>query len=282
MAFLRALARHGVARQAAFEAGIDFTTAYARRKRDADFSAAWREAAAEGETARSKEEESRSQGLLDDITNRGSREEQLRTLSGEGPQLVKAAHGRWSARREAAFLAELAASANVRSAAAAAGISTAAIYQRRLKQPGFAQASDGAIQVGRARLEALLLEAAERQFDPAVADLAGELPPVSTAEAIRLLSLTRPRADPGAKAAPPAAPAWPKVDDDVIIARLEKGLKRYAPPPGEQGKIHELVVVTEEEPERLSAATVGLCCPHCDGIVQVRYDESSDAWNWPR
>src|SRR5438045_2522311 len=39
--FLRALARTGVAREAAKDAGIDHSTAYERRKAHADFAADW-------------------------------------------------------------------------------------------------------------------------------------------------------------------------------------------------------------------------------------------------
>ena len=282
VAFLRGLARHGIARQAAFEAGVDYTTAYARRKRHGEFSEAWRRAAAEGTAARLKTEEDRSGHILHEVTALHSEEANVRTSRSTGPQLVKPATGRWSARREASFLAELASSANVRRAAAAAGVSTAAIYHRRLKHAGFALAWDGAIQVGRARLEALLLEAAERQFDPVLADLEGEFPPVSTAEAIRLLSLTGRRADAAAKDAASATVKRPEIDDEAIIAKLEKGLKRYAPPHGEEGSVRDLIVVTEEEREELAKATVSLCCPHCESAVRVRLHERSDAWTWPR
>src|SRR5688572_3262842 len=42
--FLRALAGCGEVRRAAAMAGVDFTTAYARRKTHADFAEGWREA----------------------------------------------------------------------------------------------------------------------------------------------------------------------------------------------------------------------------------------------
>ena len=42
--FLRALERGGDVRRAAFEVGVDHTTAYNRRKVHADFAAAWAEA----------------------------------------------------------------------------------------------------------------------------------------------------------------------------------------------------------------------------------------------
>lgn len=61
------------------------------------------------------------------------------------------ATGRWSQEAEARFLGELAATANVRAAAAAAGFSTTAIYKRRAAWPGFSAAWDAALDQGYAR-----------------------------------------------------------------------------------------------------------------------------------
>jgi hypothetical protein len=61
------------------------------------------------------------------------------------------ATGRWSQEAEARFLGELAATANVRAAAAAAGFSTTAIYKRRTAWPGFGAAGDAALDQGYAR-----------------------------------------------------------------------------------------------------------------------------------
>ncbi len=69
-------------------------------------------------------------------------------------------NGRWNDEAEERFLEELAASCNVRAAAAAAGFSTTAVYQRRMRWPGFARAWAEAVDQGYARLEAMLVEQA--------------------------------------------------------------------------------------------------------------------------
>lgn len=77
-----------------------------------------------------------------------------------GKAQVIRATGRWSQAAEARFLGELAATANVRAAAAAAGFSTTAIYKRRAAWPGFRTAWDAALDQGYARIEALLIAGA--------------------------------------------------------------------------------------------------------------------------
>ena len=190
--FLAALARTGNVRVSSAEAGVDFSTAYARRQRDAGFRAAW------AEVVRAREA-----GALRDGLSTGSippQDERVReelvvrcSSTGAAPKLVRAGAGRWSTGREERFIVSLATSANVRRAAAAAGISTQAVYKRRLKQPGFAAAWDAAIEVGKARIEAYLVEAADRTFDPETlgdAVFGGDaLPKISVAEAIHILRL---------------------------------------------------------------------------------------------
>ena len=74
-------------------------------------------------------------------------------------QVIRAT-ARWSQEAEAAFLAELAATANVTAAAAAAGFSTPAIYKRRAAWPAFRAAWEAALDQGYARIEALLIAGA--------------------------------------------------------------------------------------------------------------------------
>ncbi|HEU4705225.1 MAG TPA: hypothetical protein VFS45_05930, partial [Sphingomicrobium sp.] len=95
--------------------------------------------------------------------------------------------GRWSAAAEKRFFAALADRANVRDAAAAAGFSTNAIYARRARRPEFRRAWEAAVETGKARLQMLLMDAAERAFDPALIDVPDEAPKVSVAEALNIL-----------------------------------------------------------------------------------------------
>ena len=101
------------------------------------------------------------------------------------------------------FLDMLAATANVRRAAAAAGATPQGFYARRRRDDGFRMAWDAALESGRARLEALLLARAIHRFDPEEVDrgdaergtaergaLADD-PPMTVDEAMRLLAMAR-------------------------------------------------------------------------------------------
>ena len=191
--FLDALARTGNVRIAAAEAGVDYTSAYARRQRDAGFAEAWAGVLREREAGESEypltplacgESPSPSKGrggLGEEFVVRGST---------AGPaQIVRAGAGRWSAARETRFFVALAECANVRRAAAAAGVSSQAIYARRLKDRGFRAQWDAAIEAGKARLETYLIEAADRTFDPETLPVGDGLPRVSVAEALAILRL---------------------------------------------------------------------------------------------
>lgn len=84
----------------------------------------------------------------------------------DGGKVVAAGQSRRSKRSEEAFLIELTATGSVRMAARAAGFSTAALYKRRLKDRHFCAAWDAAVEAGKARVQAYLVEAATRTFDP--------------------------------------------------------------------------------------------------------------------
>lgn len=112
--------------------------------------------------------------------------------------------GRLTGEQEDAFLDMLAASANVRLSARAAGASVQGFYARRLRDARFREAWAAAAECGRERLSLMLVEAACRRFDPE-GDLrmrrelglvgGGEgqegLTPVSVDETIRILGIGR-------------------------------------------------------------------------------------------
>jgi hypothetical protein len=77
----------------------------------------------------------------------------------------------------------------VKRAAAAAGVSTNAVYARRMKQPLFRAKWDAVLQTGRAAIEMKLVEAANKSFDPEEIDTGGVEPKVSVAEAIRIVQM---------------------------------------------------------------------------------------------
>ncbi|HEU4956150.1 MAG TPA: hypothetical protein VFT40_00835, partial [Sphingomicrobium sp.] len=106
-------------------------------------------------------------------------------------KLVKASEARWGKAAEEAFLVELTVSGSVRLAAKAAGFSTQALYKQRIKDRRFAAAWDAAIETGKARVQAYLVEAATRTFDPDELPIAGEhdIPKVTIGEAINIAKL---------------------------------------------------------------------------------------------
>lgn len=110
-------------------------------------------------------------------------------LVGGGAQVKRAGHDRWSQAKEKLFFDELAATANVKRAAAAAGVSTNAVYARRMKQPLFRAKWEAVLETGRAAIEMKLVEAANKSFDPDEIDVEGVEPKVSVAEAIRIVQL---------------------------------------------------------------------------------------------
>ena len=202
--FLRALERSGEARRAAEEAGIDHTTAYNRRRAHPEFAAAWADAlvrfvANEGENAEQTFEALRaSLGKLplSPLAPDRVRDESPSPARGEGLILqpgadgVRAARsgaGRWTAAAEKRFFCALADQANVRRAAAIAGFSTNAIYARRARRPEFRRLWEAAVETGKARLQMLLMDVAEKAFDPERLDVAEEPPQVSVAEALNIL-----------------------------------------------------------------------------------------------
>lgn len=106
-------------------------------------------------------------------------------------RIVRTAGYRWSAAAEAVFLEELAATANVRAAAEAAGFSTPAIYKRRMKEVGFAARWQAALEQGVARIEMALVHSAAASMEglPVAGD--HPIPAMSVADALNVLRLHR-------------------------------------------------------------------------------------------
>jgi hypothetical protein len=185
-AFLRALKRTGNVRAAAFEAGVDPGTAYDHRAKDAGFRAAWAGALkAFGAAERKK-------ALTPTLSpnGRGGKEELVLRRGKDGDRLVRAAPGRWSRRLEESFLDGLEQSGCVRTAAAAAGISTNALYRRRDRYPEFRARWDERVGRFREQLPAMLDAAAVTSLSPepegAKRRGRARLPPVSVDQAIRI------------------------------------------------------------------------------------------------
>jgi hypothetical protein len=106
-------------------------------------------------------------------------------------KVIRTTGARWSQAAERVFLEELAATCNVTAASAAAGFSTTAIYKRRMRWPGFAEAWDEALEQGYVRIETMLVEAATDSLSrqPIAGDR--EAPAMSVDQAMNLLRLHR-------------------------------------------------------------------------------------------
>lgn len=172
-------------------------------------------------------------------TGRGVRQDK------NGKAQVIRATGRWSQEAEARFLGELAATANVRAAAAAAGFSTTAIYRRRGQWPGFRAAWDAALDQGYARIEALLIAGACDALSGAGAVAGADGPPLAVApmsvdQAMNLLRLHRASARGGAPQrydarAKPADVAAVRASILRKVAAIERADARAAVVRGEAG-----------------------------------------------
>jgi len=212
--FLRALARLGNVRAAAEAAGVDHTTAYGLRKRDAGFAAKWEEARAKAQEAppppcrrrllRAGSGSRHAPGMPRRLhpPPRAGEELIARYSKRHGVQMVRVGPGRWSPKVEAVYLAHLRTTGCLRRAAAGVGFSTTAVDYRRKRYPAFAAQCDAALEESFVQLRSFVAAAGIASFDPFPEPLPEgvELPKVTVAEAISILRLK------GASGAPGTGP----------------------------------------------------------------------------
>jgi hypothetical protein len=244
--FLRELGRSGSVARAAEAGGIDRSSAYQLRRRNAAFAASWdralegaRETLREVSPSRSREgpgegESSRTDTGFSSQTHThprplpqaggGSRQptprdhEIVRASKAGRPCIARVGPGRWSARSERAFLAELTATANVKAAARAAGVSAQAAYNRRRLWPAFAEAWRDALAEGYVRIETLLIHAATATLDPEPTPQAvSEAPAMTVEQAMNLFKLHR-ASQHGGKA---QRYGWRRQEPDIEDVRAE-------------------------------------------------------------
>ncbi len=189
-AFLRALKRTGNVRASAVEAGVDAGTAYDHRAKDAGFREGWAGALQAFKAV------GRGKGAPRLRSGRTvGREELVLRRTKHGDRLVRAAAGRWCARVEERFLDGLEQTGCVRTAARAAGISTAALYERRDHYPEFRTRWDERVARFGEQLPGLLNAAAVRGLSPqpegAKRRGRARLPAMNMDQSIRLLAINQ-------------------------------------------------------------------------------------------
>lgn len=200
-AFLAALRRTGNARLAARELGVHRATFTKRRAAHPAFAAEWDAALA---LAHVRLNDPPRRATMGRETARAAGGGGVGAASAPEPRLVRLANGRLQLRQPTlgtrridraarqAFLAALAATANVRLAARAAGFAHSSFYRLRDHDPAFAREMRLALELGYERIELALLDS----FDPdSCRDDAWRhndpppIPPMSAGQALQLLYL---------------------------------------------------------------------------------------------
>lgn len=226
-AFLRGLRRTGNVKEAARVAGIDPTTAYARRQRDPRFAARWAQEAATGKAAAA------AAGAAARPPGRaaaGPKTELILRRGRRGDQLVKAGAGRWNARAETVFLATLAQTACVLRAAEACGFSAESCHYRRRRYPELAAKWEAAMGEADLRLPEMLTAAGIAGLDPGAAAL-----DVPKADIDQSIAICRMRGlgmveRSGGRVPPRREPSIEEVRDEVLrrIAAIRRHRERNA------------------------------------------------------
>jgi hypothetical protein len=234
--FLRALERTGEARAAAADAGVDHSTAYARRRTHGEFADRWvgalrahKEAKARGEA---EEIAAVKAGGFPRAPSPGSPLASPPSPSGgeglvaSGGQMKRAGPGRWTKAKEKIFFDELAATANARAAAAAVGLSKNAVLQRRARHPAFAAKWDAVVASAKASINLYLVEASNQTFDPDTLDTGEVTPKVTIDQAIKISQLRGPATARAAGAGEEYEEPEPSDPGEEMRERLIRKLRR--------------------------------------------------------
>ena len=233
IAFLRALERTGEARAAAKDAGVDHSTAYARRRAHSDFAAAWVEALERGRVERKRSEEEEIAG---GVSPRGPStafggppppDKLGEEFTVSGGKVRRVGCGRWSKAKEKLFFETLAVTANLRMAADAIGMSTNAILARRHNKPLFAAKFDAVAQNAQAGIELFLAQEARKAFDPETLEGGDAEPKLTIDQAIKISQLNRRTQAGGAAANPFHEEAAAAEGDQSVVEQLTKSLRAF-------------------------------------------------------
>lgn len=147
--------------------------------------------------------------------------EGVRAAGKNGPQIARTSGKYWTDEAEARFLDTLGASCNVKMAAAAIGYTASTLYWRRRRDPAFAERWQAALEQGYTRIEALLIENAERSLSGRMPNPDSPIPAMTVREAMDLLRMHQAAAR-GAGPRTPGRRARPRSIDEVRASILAK------------------------------------------------------------
>lgn len=240
--FLRELRRTANISMASEAAGCSKSTMQSRRRLNPDFAAQW-DAATAFACARLASRGSRPAGSAHasgtaksvwtgDTTIAEGGEFTVRQRQFGVTQVRRAAKGELTAAGERAFLAHVAATANISLSAEAVGISLQPIYHRKKTSAAFARALQAAIEEGHEALEIALLDSAFRSLNPGSAGIGDHIDGLS---------------DEAAAMAPP--PAWERMTPDQALHLLT--LHRRSVALREPRRAHNARKVTPEETDKV-------------------------------
>lgn len=201
-AFLRALAETGNTAIAADQVRVSRDWAYKLRRRDAGFDADCRAALREAQDrllrearvlryAASPFDKLRTSAATQDERKLGNAGTVLQRGNGRRVQVKRARPDQWTEEVAHRFLTALAGTCIVRMAAEAVGTSATSAFARRRLDPGFARAWAEALEIGYARIEAALVEAACCFFEGEVVPDDNPIRTMSVAEAIQSLNMNK-------------------------------------------------------------------------------------------
>ena len=234
--FLSAMARTANAGLAAQMAGVDRTTAFALRKRDSGFAAAWVRARDWGRARAKAEGRPAYAGGRPRSAEAGEaldpRPLKVRLSRHGGTEIVRCGEGRQSPETDRIFFSNLAAGHGVRRSAAAAGFSTTALYNRRMVDPDFAAQWGAAQDQCVARNDMLLIDSVPRTLDPEVTEAAEDLPSPTISEAIQIQRLYRRREEEESGGMRRGRGLPPRSKEDAIKSILDKieAIERHEAP----------------------------------------------------
>jgi hypothetical protein len=306
--FLRALERTGKVRVAAEDAGVDHTTAYARRRVHADFARAWAEALRRRSGQALEEHKAETEEIMGRVLSdkaarplslvgsadrpspaEGGGADHAEELVVSGNQLKRASPERWGPRKQDAFLAELTQTGILRRACDAVRISRQAVDRRRHNDPHFDAACKAAIAACRARIPEFLAGAAAATFDPDALfdDGANPLPKVTVDQAIKMAQLWD---LPGPEAAAGSSADLLASDEEVREA-LVKGLEAFGVRLKQAEDAWEALKLSGADPYRLGQISQVLMaaksprrgdssarpCPHCGTTVHLSFHRDLSA-----